>query len=85
MALSSIDPTRPERASRPVLGAIGEAEVALAGAQTQRLWAQSGDEIELAMEGLARIHAMTQAHMVAVLAEAKSRGLGCDQGWGPHD
>jgi hypothetical protein len=89
MAIVPMDQTPWERAcpapARPVLGPVALAESALAGAETRRLWALSEDEVEAAMEGLARIHAMTQAHLVAVLAEAKSRGLGCDQGWGPQD
>ena len=85
MASSPNAATPPERYVRPVLGAVAVAIEALAGAQTPRLWALSEAEVEEAMEGLAQIHAMTQAHLVAVLAEAKSRGLGCDQGWGPRD
>lgn len=89
MAIVPRDPTPWERPcpepARPVLGRVAVAESALADAETTRLWALSADEVEAAMEGLSRIHAMTQAHLVAVLAEAKSRGLGCEQGWGPQD
>ena len=85
MALPSTELTPPERSVRPVLGAVEVAVAALADAETPRLWALSEVEVEAAVKGLAQIHAMAQAHLVAVLAEAKSRGLGCDQGWGPRD
>jgi hypothetical protein len=82
MALATVDAPQP---ARPVLSAVGVAEEALAGAETAKLWALSEPEVEQAMEGLSRIHAMVQADLVAVVAEARSRGLGCDQGWGSHD
>ena len=70
---------------RPVVGAVLAAVDVLADADSTKLWALTEPEVEAAMEGLAQLQAMAQAQMVAVLAEAKSRGLGCDQGWGAQD
>lgn len=37
------------------------------------------------MTTLGQLHASTEAHLAAVLVEAKSRGLGVGEGWGAHD
>src|SRR5687767_6433880 len=70
---------------RPVLGAALAARAALAGAESGRVWALSDAEVEQAMETLAQAHAGTEALLAAVAAEAKSRGLGADQGWDGRD
>ena len=71
--------------ARPVLDAARDSRDALAGAGAGRLWALSDGEVEEAMTVLGQLHASTEAHLAAVLAEAKSRGLGVGEGWGAHD
>jgi hypothetical protein len=82
----SSSPDLPPPAHRwPVVTAAQEARAALSGAQPERLWALSDDQVTEALTVLAQLHASTEAQMVAVLAEAKSRGLGSGEGWGPRD
>jgi hypothetical protein len=57
-----------------VLTAAAQVRAALAGAAPERLWALSDTEVAEAMATLAWVHAMAQAQLVAVLAEARSRG-----------
>ena len=71
--------------ARPVLGAVTTALDALAGSTPQRLWALGDAEVTEAFSLLARMGASVDAHLVAVLAEAKDRGLGKGDGWGPLD
>lgn len=82
----SSSPDLPLPAHRwPVVTAAQEARTALSGAQPKRLWALSDDQVTEALTALAQLHASTEAQMVAVVAEAKSRGLGSGEGWGPRD
>lgn len=71
--------------ARPVLSAATTASTLLAGSAPERVWALSDTEVEDALSTLAQVHACTEALMVAVLAEAKDRGLGSGDGWGPQD
>jgi hypothetical protein len=71
--------------ARPVLGAVTTALDALADSTPQRLWALGDGEVTEAFTLLARMRASADAHLVAVLAEAKTRGLGSGDGWGPLD
>ncbi|NYG05767.1 hypothetical protein BJ986_000254 [Phycicoccus badiiscoriae] len=71
--------------ARPVLSAARECCDAIGGAHPERLWALSDVEVEAAMTTLAQLHASTEAHLAAVLVEAKSRGLGMGEGWGAQD
>ena len=72
-------------ADRPVLGAVDTALDTLAGAQPERLWALSDAEVTQAFALLGRLRGSVDAHLVEVLAEAKRRGLGSGDGWGPVD
>ncbi|KQU70278.1 HNH endonuclease signature motif containing protein [Phycicoccus sp. Root101] len=71
--------------ARPVLGALSSALVALTDSQPERLWALSEGEVVGAVRALGELSATVDAHLVAVLAEAKARGLGTGDGWGPVD
>src|SRR4051794_34745770 len=71
--------------ARPVLGAATTALDALGDSTPQRLWALGDAEVTEAFTVLARMRASVDAHLVAVLAEAKHRGLGAGDGWGPLD
>jgi hypothetical protein len=80
------DPTWQEQPpARPVLGAVTAALDALASSSPQRLWALGDGEVTEAFALLGRLRASIDAHLVAVLAEAKDRGLGTGDGWGPVD
>src|SRR5687768_5022741 len=80
------DPTwQDHHPARPVLGAATTALDALAGSTPHRLWALGDGEVTQAFTLLGRIRASIDAHLVAVLAEAKQRGLGTGDGWGPVD
>jgi hypothetical protein len=68
-----------------VLGAVTTALDAIATATPQRLWALGDGEVAEAFTLLARLRTSIDAHLVAVLAEAKDRGLGTADGWGPLD
>jgi hypothetical protein len=70
---------------RPVLGAARAARDLLGVARPERLWALSDDEVEDTMTTLGQLHASCEAQMAAVVAEAKSRGLGVGEGWGAQD
>jgi hypothetical protein len=79
-------PALPPAAPRwPVVTAAGEARAALSGAQPERVWALADDQVAEAVRVLAQLHASTEAQLVAVVAEAKSRGLGVGEGWGSRD
>jgi hypothetical protein len=71
--------------ARPVLSAVTTALDALATCTPQRLWALGDGEVTQAFTLLGRLRASVDAHLVAVLAEAKQRGLGTGDGWGPVD
>ncbi len=74
-----------QRPSRPVLGAVASALDSLAGSGPERLWALGDDEVTQTLRLLGRLSASVDAHLVAVLAQAKQRGLGTGDGWGPVD
>ena len=67
--------------SRPVLSAARAADAALAGAPSGQLWALSDAEVAETLGHLERVRAGAEAQQVAVLAEARSRGLGTEHGW----
>jgi hypothetical protein len=70
---------------RPVLSAaVGVAEV-LAESTPNRVWALSDEEVARAMAALGEAHTSLAAVTVAVVAEAKRRGLGLGEGWGALD
>jgi hypothetical protein len=70
---------------RPVLGGASAAAEALAGCEPSRVWALSDAEVAAAMRTLGALSVSVDAHLVAVLAEAKRRSLGSGEGWGPVD
>jgi hypothetical protein len=61
---------------RPVLGGVTAAAEALAGCEPGRVWALSDTEVAQAMAALGGLAVSVDAHLVAVLAEAKRRSLG---------
>src|SRR5690349_11510412 len=71
--------------ARPVLGALYSALGAMTDSQPERLWALSEGEVVEAVRALGELSATVAGHLVAVLAEAKARGLGTGDGWGPVD
>ena len=87
MAITPQEPHRPggDHPVRPVLGAVATAVHALAGSQSTRTWALSEPELRAAVRSLGELSALVDATLVGVLAEAGSRGLGADEGWGPVD
>jgi hypothetical protein len=85
MAIAS-DPTWQEQhPARPVLGAVASALDGMAASTPQRLWGLGDAEVAEAFTLLGRLRASVDAHLVAVLAEARQRGLGTGDGWGPVD
>lgn len=58
---------------------------AMEGSAVQRVWALSDDELGAALGQLGGLSANIEAHLVAVVAEARRRGLGTADGWGPTD
>ena len=90
MAISPDTTARPGGApsghrGRPVLGGATTAVAALAGSMPERLWGLSDAEVAAAMAVLGDLAVSVDAHLVAVLAEAKRRSLGSGEGWGPMD
>jgi hypothetical protein len=85
MATAPDPPWQDQPPARPVLGAVTAALEALAGSTPQRLWALGDGEVTEAFTLLGRLRASVDAHLVAVLAEAKERGLGTGDGWGSVD
>ena len=86
MAVAPDDITRDGAAlGRPVLGAAVVARDALKNSSPERLWALSDGEVGAAMRLLGALSSSIDAHLVAVMAEAKRRGLGSGDGWGPVD
>ncbi|WP_457252851.1 DUF222 domain-containing protein [Pedococcus sp. P5_B7] len=81
------DPSWPadQPPARPVLGAVSAALDAMSESTPERLWALSDGEVTQAVALLGQLHASGDAHLVAVLAEAKRRSLGTGDGWGPVD
>ncbi|KGN41800.1 HNH endonuclease signature motif containing protein [Knoellia aerolata] len=49
------------------------------------MWALSDDELGSAVGELGALSANVEAHLFAVVAEARRRGLGTADGWGPTD
>lgn len=70
---------------RLVLGGASAALEELAECEPSRLWALSDAEVAEAMRALGALSVSVDAHLVAVLAEAKRRSLGSGEGWGPVD
>lgn len=85
MAISPDLPAPSALPEWPVLSAAREAESALSRAVPTRVWSLSEEQVTQALEALARLHASSEALMVTVLADARSRGLGTGEGWGPRD
>ncbi|NYG08215.1 hypothetical protein BJ986_002702 [Phycicoccus badiiscoriae] len=79
------DTGQERHAARPVLGAVTSAIDALATSSRERLWALADGELGQTLTLLGRLRASVDAHLVSVLAEAKLRGLGSGDGWGPVD
>ena len=71
--------------ARPVLGALEVAVDAMGDARTTRLWALGEPELAEAVRLIGELSARLDATFVSVLAEARSRGLGAGEGWGPVD
>ena len=74
---------QPDR--RPVPAAVSAACDALACSSPERLWALSDEEVSGCVSALSQLSTSVDAHLVAVLAEAKRRSLGSGDGWGPVD
>ena len=70
---------------RPVLGGAQVALGNLAECQPERVWALSDEEVRRAAETLGHVLTAAQGAMVAVLAEARRRGISTSDGWGPMD
>lgn len=70
---------------RPVLSATQEATEALKHSSVERVWALSDDEVGAAVGSLGALSASVEAHLVALVTEARRRGLGTADGWGPTD
>jgi hypothetical protein len=70
---------------RPVLAAAAAAVEAMSSSSPERLWALGEGEVTAALQLLGRLSASVDAHLVAVLAEAKRRSLDKGEGWGPVD
>lgn len=86
MALAFDDATPgPVGPDRPVLSGAQAAREALASAQPERLWALSDAEVEAAMATMGQVHGSAEAQLAALMAEARARGLGVGDGWGPQD
>ncbi|QGN57672.1 HNH endonuclease signature motif containing protein [Nostocoides sp. HKS02] len=71
--------------SRPVLGGARVAQASLAECLPERVWALSDDEVRGAAEALGHVVTAAQSAMVAVLAEARRRGLSTSDGWSAMD
>jgi hypothetical protein len=68
-----------------VLGDVKAALAQLAQSSPGQLWALGDGEVAEAMQLLGTLSGTIDAHLVAVLAEAKRRSLGAGEGWGPVD
>ena len=73
--------------SRPVLSAARAAAARLTAAtgEASRLWALSDAEVGAALDVLHEVRRAAEAQQVAVVVEARSRGLGTLAGLGPVD
>ena len=73
--------------SRPVLSAARAAAAGLTAAtgEASRLWALSDAEVGAALDVLHEVRRAAEAQQVAVVVEARSRGLGTLAGLGPVD
>ncbi len=73
--------------TRPVLSSARAADAALAGGRGQagQLWALSDAEVAETLGHLERVRAGAEAQQVAVVVEARARGLGSEQGWSGVD
>ena len=70
---------------RPGLTEARAAQAALAGADLSKLWRLSDAEVAEALGGLEAVRATAERQQVAVMAEARTRGLGAADGWGAVD
>ncbi|GAA2737207.1 hypothetical protein GCM10009867_23500 [Pedococcus aerophilus] len=70
---------------RPVVTSASVARQVLAHAAVDRLWTLEDEDVAEALGVLGEVVAAARAQFVAVLAEAKERGLGTGQGWGQVD
>ena len=70
---------------RPVLNGAQTALAALVGCEPERVWALSDDEVRAAAEALGHVVTAAQSSLVAVVAEARTRGLSTSEGWGAMD
>lgn len=78
-------PEQSERPHRPGLSEVREALDVLGRAQPGQLWALSESELGELMSALGELDSAKDAWVVGVMAEARSRGLGVGDGWGPVD
>lgn len=71
--------------ARPVLSGARVGLASLSGCQPERVWALSDDELRYAGQVLGQVVTAAQAALVAVLAEARGRGISTSAGWGALD
>lgn len=74
-----------DRPRRPVLHGAQLALASLEESEPERVWALSDEEVRLAAEALARVLTAAQSAMVAVVTEARLRGISTSGGWGAVD
>jgi hypothetical protein len=83
--MAAADPSQPADPCRPVVSEVTTALTLLRGADLSKLWALGGGEVAGVMGGLEMIRAVVEAAQAAVVTEARSRGLGAEDGWGTAD
>jgi hypothetical protein len=71
--------------ARPVVDGARAALAGLVGCEPERVWALSEGEVRAAGEALGQVVVAAQAVLVAVLAEARGRGISTSGGWGALD
>ncbi|GAA2736978.1 hypothetical protein GCM10009867_22680 [Pedococcus aerophilus] len=85
LAPDSQHPTSGGGSGPGVLASAQDALHAVTGADPTRLWVLTDPQVAQALGVLAELGAAVRAQVAVVLAEAKGRGLGSGQGWGPVD
>src|SRR5690348_5532406 len=70
---------------RPVLHAAQVALASFEESEPERVWALSDEEVRVAAEALGHVLTAAQSAMVAVVAEARLRGISTSGGWGAVD
>jgi hypothetical protein len=70
---------------RPLLSNAQAAASALATADPSGLWSLGSAEVSDSLSLLEEVRARAERLQVAVMAEARSRGLGRQDGWGAVD